>query len=282
MKLKCMIMTLLLCISTALPVTAAEETINFDTPITVTVNQHLIQTDVKPFLYRGTTYVPIRFISEALGVENISWHPDTGSAVIEFEGNTLVLQKNTNDAYLNGSRLQVSGGIRLVENRLFVPVRFVAESLNCTVDWVYESYTVAITKPDVNVPQHLIGSRSYTDDEIYWLSKIIHAESRGEPMEGKIAVANVILNRVESEEYPNTIYGVIFDQRHGIQFSPVLDGSIYLTPYGDSIIAAKRALEGENPIEDCLFFLNPQSATNFWIVNSRTFYTTIQNHDFYL
>ena len=101
-------------------------------------------------------------------------------------------------------------------------------------------------------------------------------------MEGKIAVANVVLNRVKSKDYPNTIYGVIFDRNHGVQFTPVLDGSIYLTPLGDSVIAAKRALEGENPIGNCLFFLNPQTAESKWILNNRPYFTTIDNHAFYL
>ncbi len=276
------LLTLLFCFSGSIPMASAEAADSFNTPITLTVNQHFIQTDVKPFLYQGITYVPIRFVSEALGAESVTWESDTGHAIVKHEEKTLVLSAYEQDSCSNDNCVAASGGAMLVGDRLFVPVRFVAEKMDCIVEWIYESYTVAITKEGITVPQHLIGKRLYSDDEVYWLSKIVHAESRGEPMEGKIAVANVILNRVESADYPNTIYGVIFDRKHGTQFSPVLDGTVYHEPYGDSIIAAKRALEGENPIGDCLFFLNPTSATNFWILNNRTFYTTIQNHDFYL
>ncbi len=260
----------------------AAETINFNTPITMTVNETLIKMDTRPFLYKGTTFVPIRFVSEAIGADRVEWDGTNDRAIIEHETTTIILPKGEKGGYVNGQYVAIENGIQLVQDRIFVPVRFVSETLGCQVDWIQETYTVNLTKPNVIVPDNLIGTRSYTDDEIYWLSKIIHAESQGEPMRGKIAVGNVVLNRVKSKEYPNTIYGVIFDKTHGVQFSPVLDGSIYQTPLGDSIIAAKRALEGENVVGECLFFLNPVSAESQWISNNRTHYTTIHNHAFYL
>lgn len=282
MKKRYLLCLLLFCLQfLAVPVSAAED-IQFDAPITMTVNDILIQMDTQPFLYKGTTLVPIRFVSEALGADSVSWDSATDSAVICHGNTTIILPKDQNIGYVNGKAVPVGSSIKLVGNRLFVPVRFVSETLDCQVDWIYNTYTVSIQKPGITVPETLVGTRSYTDDEIYWLSKIIHAESQGEPMEGKIAVGNVILNRVNSRDYPNTVYGVIFDKMHGVQFSPVLDGSIYQDPYGDSIIAAKRVLEGENVVGDCLFFFNPKTAQSQWILNNRTYYTTIRNHDFYL
>lgn len=260
----------------------ASESVSFDTPITMTVNGTLIKMDTKPFLYKGTTYVPIRFVGEALQADSVEWDGKRDTALIRQGNNLIELPKNGQGAYVNGRYVPVENGIKLVHNRTFVPVRFVSETLDCQVDWISETYTVDIKKKGITVPEPLVGTRDYTDDEIYWLSKIVHAESRGEPMAGKIAVANVVLNRVKSKDYPNTIYGVIFDRNHGVQFTPVLDGSIYLTPQGDSVIAAKRALEGENPIGGCLFFLNPQTAESKWILDNRPYFTTIDNHAFYL
>ena len=276
-----LVVILLILLQNIMPATAKSD-INFDTPITMTVNKTLVKMDTEPFLYEGTTFVPIRFASEAIGAHWVSWDEGTATASIHYGDKTIQLTKDKNYALVNGQKVSVPAGVKLVSDRVYVPVRFVAEQLDCRVDWVKETYTVNIEKSGVTVPQELVGSRSYTDDEIYWLSKIIHAESRGEPMRGKIAVGNVILNRVASKEYPNTIYGVIFDRKHGVQFSPVLDGSIYHTPYGDSVIAAKRALSGENVAGPSLFFLNPITATNHWIPNSRPFYTAIANHHFYL
>lgn len=120
------------------------------------------------------------------------------------------------------------------------------------------------------------------DDAIFWLSRIISAESKGESLEGQIAVGNVVLNRVKSPEFPNTIYGVIFDDRWGGQFEPVRNGTIYQEPTAQSIQAAKQCLSGVNNIGNCLYFLAPDLAQNFWIPQNREYVTTIGCHDFYL
>lgn len=133
-----------------------------------------------------------------------------------------------------------------------------------------------------NPPQDATSRGASREDELYWLSRIIHAEAQGEPYEGKVAVGNVILNRIKSKDFPNTVYGVVFDVQYGYtQFSPVIDGSIYNTPNEESIRAAKAALNGERPVGDALYFLNPKKATNFWIVENRKFFMTIGDHDFY-
>lgn len=127
-----------------------------------------------------------------------------------------------------------------------------------------------------------VASRGTREEDLYWLSRIIHAEAQGEPYVGKVAVGNVILNRVKSSDFPNSIYGVVFDRQFGYtQFSPVLDGSINNTPNADSINAARDALNGQRPVGEALYFLNPRKATNFWIVHNRKLMQTIGDHDFY-
>ena len=122
----------------------------------------------------------------------------------------------------------------------------------------------------------------YNDGDIYWLARIIHAEARGESYEGKVAVANCILNRVKSRDYPNTVYGVIFDTKYGVQYQPTKNGTIYNTPNGDSVEAAKAAVNGYNNIGASMFFYNPKKSTNNWIAKNRTYYATIGNHNFHL
>ena len=108
------------------------------------------------------------------------------------------------------------------------------------------------------------------------------AEAEGEPPEGQIAVGNVVLNRVASHDFPNTIYAVIFDRVGGVQFEPVLNGTIYCMPSAAAVEAAKRALSGENVAGDSLFFLNPEKAQSLWMTRERTFFAHIGHHDFYL
>ena len=126
------------------------------------------------------------------------------------------------------------------------------------------------------------ASGFYREDEVYWLSKIISAESAGETLLGQIAVGDVILNRVKSPLFPATIYGVIFDRKYGVQFSPTLDGRIYLDPTYTATLAAKICLEGVSLSDDAIYFLNPRAAQSSWIVNNRPYAYTIGNHDFYL
>jgi N-acetylmuramoyl-L-alanine amidase len=121
-----------------------------------------------------------------------------------------------------------------------------------------------------------------TSNDLYWMSRIIYAEAGAEPYIGKVAVGNVIMNRVNSSEFPNTVKGVIFEYYEGIpQFSPVADGTIYNNPDADSIKAAKEALSGLKPVGISTYFFNPDKASGYWIINNKTYVTRIGNHVFY-
>ena len=92
----------------------------------------------------------------------------------------------------------------------------------------------------------------------------------------------MVLNRVASGEYPNTVYDVIFDRKDAVQFEPVSNGTVYQTPTALSVQAARLALQGVNTAGESLFFFNPSLSQGTWIVRSRTYYTTIGCHRFYL
>ncbi len=281
MKLKLLIILTFLITLLNSDITLSEGA-GFDTPITMKVNGKYIKTDSEPYLHKGLTYVPARFASEALNAESVIWNEKTRTCSIYDGGNEISLTIGKTTAIVNGKNVKIQGSVMLVDGRTFVPVRFVAETMGADVVWDKDTYTVDIKKEGVSVPSHLIGTLPYSDDDIYWLSRIINAESGGESMKGKIAVANTVLNRVESDSFPNTIYGVIFDRKYGVQYQPTINGAIYQIPLGDSIIAAKRALSGENVVDESMYFLNPRLATNLWIPQNRVFYKTIGNHDFYL
>lgn len=125
-------------------------------------------------------------------------------------------------------------------------------------------------------------NRSFNSDDIYWLARIIEAEAGGEPYKGKVAVGNVVINRVLSSSFPNTVYGVIFEYYGNIpQFSPVADGTIYNNPSQVSIQAAKDAANGARPVGDATYFFNPSKAAGTWIVRNKTYVTRIGGHVFY-
>lgn len=123
--------------------------------------------------------------------------------------------------------------------------------------------------------------KTYTEEDVYWLARLIEAEAGGEPYKGKLAVGNSVLSRVLSTEFPNNVVKVIFDKKYAVQYEPTSNGAIYNTPSDDSILAAISALEGVWHISDCLYFFNPRTATNNWIARNREFHSRIGNHDFY-
>lgn len=121
----------------------------------------------------------------------------------------------------------------------------------------------------------------YDDEELYWLSRIISAEARGESLEGKLAVGNVVLNRVRSALYPDNVYDVIFDTKFGVQFSPVANGSVYNEPTEESVLAARLVLDGAVLTDSALFFENEALAASGWISRTRQYLFTLGNHVFY-
>jgi N-acetylmuramoyl-L-alanine amidase len=103
---------------------------------------------------------------------------------------------------------------------------------------------------------------SFSNDELYLLSKLITGEARGESYEGQLAVAAVVINRVQDPRFPKTIKDVIYQPK---AFSAVSDGQINLTPTDISMKAAKEALEGQDPTKGAIFYWNQDVATCNWI-----------------
>ena len=120
------------------------------------------------------------------------------------------------------------------------------------------------------------SSTSYVSSDHRLLSKLVYAEARGETYKGQVAVAAVVLNRVSSAFFPNTVSGVIYQSG---AFSCVSNGSINATPDASCIRAALDALNGWDPTGGCLYYYNAKTAKDSWIF-SRTVQTVIGNHSF--
>ncbi len=108
----------------------------------------------------------------------------------------------------------------------------------------------------VNVPQ------GFSQNDIKLMANAVHGEARGEPYEGQVAVAAVILNRTKSATFPNTVSGVIFEPR---AFTAVADGQIWLTPNDTAERAVLDAINGWDPTGSALYYFNPETATSAWI-----------------
>ena len=120
------------------------------------------------------------------------------------------------------------------------------------------------------------NTTSSSNSDVNLLARLVYAESRGEPYSGQVAVASVVLNRVKSSSFPNTIAGVIYQQG---AFSVVSDGQINLTPNETAKKAAQDAINGWDPSYGAIYYFNPKTSTNKWIW-SRPVTVTIGNHRF--
>lgn len=159
--------------------------------------------------------------------------------------------------------------VALSNNILTVEVKAVesTENIETNIDQVVEVFN------------HGQTSLYVTQSDVDLLAKLIYAESRGEPYEGKVAVASVVLNRVLNPEFPNSIQGVIFQPK---AFSCVKNGTITAYPDDNCYSAVYEALKGVDPTNEALYFYNPSTATCSWMKSTaKQNVTTIGHHVFF-
>lgn len=227
-----------------------------------------------------TTYAPLRSFADAiLPSARVSFNEKTRTATVEAEGMYLTATDGANYIAANGRYLYTQAPVIILDDgRMYLPIRLLSQATGISVTWNGNTRSVTLSGKYTPI---LSGDQFYREDEVYWLARIISAESQGEPLLGQIAVGNVVLNRVRHKDYPNTIWGVIFDRKWGVQFSPVSNGTVYNEPYWRSIVAAKLCLEGVTVSERVLFFYDPDLATSFWIPSARPYAFQIGGHYFF-
>ncbi len=255
-----------------------------------------------------TICVGFRDLCEAAGYQ-VRW--GDGTAIAEGE-TTISVRPGERFIHAGDESYNTKTEILLINGRTVLPVRDLAQVLDMNVQYDAATGSAVILlpqetpedtphtpdaeyKPDSEdkpefgspgqnerPPAAETDAPDYSEEDLYWLARIIEAEAGAEEMTGKIAVGNVVLNRVSDPNYPETIYDVIFDTQYGIQFEPTSNGTIYNNPSQASIDAAKRALEGENVIGQAIYFYNPSMVDAVWIRTNCTYLQTIGCHDFYV
>lgn len=228
-------------------------------------------------MMNGIVYLPLRAAAAALGNATVSYDKSTGIATLRLPGLELQASDGGFVVYANNRVLfGFSPSVMMSDGSMYICASIFAKATGTAFTKGAGSVSL-----DGRLRPIAPAAEYYRSDEVLWLSRIIQAESGGESLIGQIAVGNVIMNRVDSPSYPNTIWGVIFDRRYGVQFSPILNGSIYNTPSFTSTLAAKIILEGVRLDKEVLFFLNPIYSQSGWIVNNRPYAYSIGGHDFY-
>ena len=205
--------------------------------------------------------------------------------IVDAEGNTanvvqelLSMTVSTHVPYIvaNGRYLYAKDSIIMLNDRVAAPVRILAKVFNLDVSYDAEAHAALLVRGQTGSAYIQPGDSYYIGDTLYWLSRIINAESGNQPMDGKIAVGNVVMNRVNNPQFPATIYDVLYQQN---QFSPASTGSIKNTPNDDSVVAAKLVMDGAQIVPDALFFARAGVAC--YASRTRAYVATIGDHAFY-
>jgi len=302
------------------------------------LNDELLNLEEPLLTVNGRIMAPVRYIAQALG-GNIEWEPEEKEVRIDsILGDEYVFEPDSPILRFNGVEYRMDVAALIVDGRIYVPLRHLAEFLNASVAWDAETMTARLTLEPYHIVQegdtpatiaaqygieeslliernqlsdpialetgtllmtlipqimaHKIKAQpeaevqpasqaavesKYSEEELLWLAKITMVEAGYEPYEGQLAVANVILNRVNDPRFPDTIYDVIHAPG---QFPPAANGKLKDAEPSESVWKAVRAAaSGENNVPGAVYFHNPKVASGgFW--NSLTEVARIGNHRF--
>ena len=190
----------------------------------------------------------------------LSKYGSSGNEVIQIQ------TKLKRWGYYNGSIDGIYG------SKTVAAVRWFQSKNGLTVDGIAGPKTLAA----MGIYSSSSSSSSTSNSDLNLLARLVYGEARGEPYTGQVAVAAVVLNRVESSKFPNSIAGVIYQPG---AFDVVSDGQINMAPDATAIKAARDALNGWDPSYGSIYYFNPNTATSSWIW-SRPHVVTIGNHRF--
>lgn len=204
----------------------------------------------------------------------VNTHVDTAYAAVYRQGNTgstvrTIQRKLKNWGYYTGSVDGIFGP------KTKEAVKYFQRKNGLAVDGIVGNKTLAAL--GISSTSSDGGATSnYSDSDINLLARLIYGEARGESYVGQVAVGAVVMNRIRSASFPNTMSGVIYQS---YAFTAVDDGQINLTPDATAKKAAQDAMNGWDPTYGALYYYNPATATSSWIFSRKTT-VTIGNHVF--
>lgn len=270
-RVSCLVICLALMVSLGSHAAAAESN---SKQVNIVVNStQLSAANIVTKVVNGSVYVSYWPVVSALYPDaTVAW--ENGKSVARANGLLMYITPGASYIGANGRYLYVEDTVLVEGQSILVPARVLAKALGASVAWT-DANTVTFLAGSGPIAS---GNSYYNSESVYWLSRIINAESGNQPLSGKIAVGNVVLNRVASSLFPNTVKGVVFQKN---QFTPVYNGSIYKTPNEQSVVAAKLCLDGANTVGNSLYFVNPRVSPNSWASRNRTYVATIGAHAFF-
>lgn len=237
----------------------------------------------RAYLDNGKIYLSMESVSDFYSL-GISAEFRDGELYFTGPGFDMYVNSAVGYTRVNGRYLYTPDGYFRSGGQIYLPLEVLARIFGFEYSVPEDDQPrVELQRGELNVLQ---GGDNYYDinfvsEDIFWLSRIIRAEAQNEPLSCMIGVGNVVLNRVASDEYPDNVFDVIFDEKYGQQFEPVGNGTVYADPTEEAIIATYLVLEGYNTVGASMYFLNPQLADDTWFRTDLQFCCTLGLMDFY-
>ena len=231
--------------------------------------------ELNKVLQNGTTYLSLSVMARQLAPDaQISWNGSAAFVVTD----QVSLTAKVGELYVevNGRYLYVPETVQLTQaGQVIVPLRVVAKAFGAEVNYDPATGVTTVTSGSGTIQS---GEDFYDPDDLFWISRVIHRESGNQPMKGKMAVGNVVLNRVADPIFPDTVEGVLAQKN---QFSTYASGALAATkPSESSIIAAKLVMDG-GVVEETRGAYYFDSGTNSWAARNKQLIATIGGHHFY-
>lgn len=251
----------------------------------------------------GVPYCTVKYFFESVLTNAKVYWANNGSNVkgttADGETLTLLAQPGSQYMYVNGQSIYVPNGIKIKNGYTMAPIEQLAAVFSgstVTYDWYLNAYVVMTgtcltgsmyqqaayqttayqPAADVSAVNSYQSTGYYDPQALDLLSRVIDAEAGSMSMEGKVSVGNVVMNRVASSEFPNTVYGVLYQRN---QFTVVNTARFQRTPSADSVAAAKMAMDGVNYVPGAVFY--NVTGLRSWASYNRPFLMSFAGHDFY-
>jgi len=262
------------------PLTAAASHGEVVEDVSILVNGTQVELEDPVRMLEGRLFLPIAQIASLFGA-TVGWDGEKEAATIKTAaGDTIMLRDGVPTVYVNETRYILDQAPFLDNGKMHVPIRYVANLLQASALWNDEQRIAEITATesvDEVIAASFTEAEPYTEEDFMLLAKLTQVEAGYESYEGQLAVANVILNRVKSSKFPDTIRDVIYS---GKQFPPAHNGLLDKAEPNESVLrAVQDALDGKNNVEDAVYFHNPKvDGGSYW--KKLKAVVTIGNHRF--
>ncbi len=235
----------------------------------------------RAFIKNGTAYLALADIGEMYGVD-ISVELTADGFTASAPGLELSAARDAGYAEANYRYIYLPRGYITCGDDVYLPLDAITRIFSLKGE-LTDKGTVEFSTTQARM---ISGGEDYytthfSADELYWLPHIAYVEALEEPLAGIMGVVSVVLNRVKDDDFPDTIFEVLYDSRTTVQFTPAATGSMHGKPTELYYIAAYLVLEGYNTVGESIYFVNPENNGNYWFRENRTYVTTIGDHEFY-